>query len=81
MESEHIDELGVRLGVALSDNESLSINLRVANCTIDRLSSELRRTQAEVQRLRPKPNCPLCKDIETWPIRCPCSVRREEENK
>ena len=75
---EHIDDLEVRLGVALTDNESLSINLRVAKRTIDRLSSELRRTQAEVQRLRPKPKCPLCEDIESWPVRCPCSIRRGE---
>ena len=75
---QYIDDLEVRLGIELTKNESLLIDLNVAKHTIDRLSSELKRVQAEVQRLRPKPNCPLCKDIETWPVRCPCSIRRGE---
>ena len=75
---EHIEDLEVRLGIALTDNESLSISLKVARRTIDRLSSELRRTRAEVQRLRPRAKCPLCEDNESWPVRCPCSIRRGE---
>ena len=75
---EYIHDLEVRLGAELTKNESLLIDLNVAKHVIDRLSSELKRVQSEVQRLKPKPNCPLCGDIETWPIRCPCSVKRGE---
>ena len=79
---EYIEDLEVRLGESLLDNEQHAIDLDIAKHTIDRLSVALRGAQAEVQRLRPRPSCPLCEDLETWRVWCPCSVKkRREESK